>query len=399
MWPFDRKREERASFTQSTPQSFRELVGLALPDEVSVTNESAMGIPSVWAAVNFISGTIAGLPLKVYRKTEGGREAVTSPLAMLLHDAVSAEMTSFEWRKYTMERVLTGGRGLTHITKNRAGRVSAFTPLDPRCVTVKRVEGRKVYHYKEGGFTAQYGADEIIDLPFTLKEDGIGHLGPIMTNKGVLTLAIGAERYAQRFFQGGGVPPFVVSGNFQSSGALSRAADDLEAAVKKAATEGRAALTLPDGLKIDRIGADPDKGQLLETQKFLVEQIARIYNLPPTFLQDLSHGTYSNTEQQDLHFVKHTLKRWVEQFEQELNLKLFRGSDMYAEFSVDGLLRGDFKTRFDGYAQAVQNAVMTPNEARRRENMPDKPNGDDLLIQGATVPLGQQPEQEPPNDP
>jgi HK97 family phage portal protein len=118
-------------------------------------------------------------------------------------------------------------------------------------------------------------------------------------------------------------------------------------------------------------------------------------------LQDLSHGTFSNTEQQDLHFVKHTIKRWVEQFEQELNLKLFgwNSHSRYVEFNLDGLLRGDFKTRMDGYAQGIQNALITPNEARRRENMPDQPNGDNLLIQGATVPLGSQQEtEEAPNE-
>jgi HK97 family phage portal protein len=125
----------------------------------------------------------------------------------------------------------------------------------------------------------------------------------------------------------------------------------------------------------------------------MIEQIARIYSIPPTFLQDLTHGTFSNTEQQDLHFTKHTIKRWIEQFEQEMNLKLFgrNSNSQFVEMNVDGLLRGDFKTRMDGYAQGIQNAILTPNEARRRENLPDDAGGDGLLVQGATVPLGQQP--------
>jgi len=110
-------------------------------------------------------------------------------------------------------------------------------------------------------------------------------------------------------------------------------------------------------------------------------------------LQDLTHGTFSNTEQQDLHFVKHCVKRWVEQFEQEINMKFFgRGSDFYVEFNVDGLLRGDLKTRMEAHATSIQNAIRTPNEVRDIENMPPMANGDDLLIQGATVPLGSQPQ-------
>ncbi len=165
----------------------------------------------------------------------------------------------------------------------------------------------------------------------------------------------------------------------------------MQEAVKRASAEGRSAITMPAGLEIKTLGVDPEKTQLLELSRFCVEEIARIYSLPPTFLQDLSHGTYSNTEQQDLHFVKHTLKRWVEQFEQELNLKLWgRGNNrLYAEFNVDGLLRGDFKTRMEGHAAAIQAGIETPNEAREMENKPSMDGGDRLFIQGANVPLDQ----------
>jgi len=113
--------------------------------------------------------------------------------------------------------------------------------------------------------------------------------------------------------------------------------------------------------------------------------------LPPVFLQDLTHGTFSNTEQQDLHFVKHTVKRWVEQTEAEMNLKLFgRNSAQYVEFNVDGLLRGDFKTRMEAHATSIQNGIRTPNEVRDIENLPPMDEGDNLMIQGATVPIAAQ---------
>lgn len=123
----------------------------------------------------------------------------------------------------------------------------------------------------------------------------------------------------------------------------------------------------------------------------MVEQIARIYSLPPVFLQDLSTGTFASTEQQDLHFVKHTLRRWITQFEEEMNLKLFgRESDLHVRFNVDNLLRGDLKTRMEAHATSVQNGIKTPNEARHEEELAPLPSGDQLLIQGATVPIGQQ---------
>jgi HK97 family phage portal protein len=135
------------------------------------------------------------------------------------------------------------------------------------------------------------------------------------------------------------------------------------------------------------------KGQLVDGRRFQMQEIARIYQLPPVFLQDLTDATFSNSEQQDLHFVKHTLGQWIKRWEQQLNLKLFgpRTRSRFVEFNVDGLLRGDFKTRMDGYATAIQNAILEPDEVRGMENRPAK-GGDaaKLHIQGATVPLGDQ---------
>lgn len=393
---FSRKKpvEERAAVVTQSASDFWQVLGIdALGSSAgeAVTIETAMGVPAVFAAVNFIAGTVAGLPMQVYRKTEAGRERVTAPISAILHDAVNDEMSSFEWRKWMFEQVLTGGRGFTFIERNRAGRIANLWPMDPSGVMVKRVGGRKVYEYRENGAVNQYAAADVIDIPFMLKADGITHRSPIIANREAIGLAQAVTKHGGRFFSQGGVPPFAITGGFQAGAAMERAADDLEAGVKKAARDKRLALVLPTGLEIKPIGADAEKMQMVETQRFCVEQIARIYSIPPTFLQDLSHGTFSNTEQQDLHFVKHTIKRWVEQFEQELNLKLFGrpNTTTYVELNVDGLLRGDFKTRMEGWAQAIMSGQVKPNEARRAENRPDAEGGDRLYMQGATVPIEQ----------
>ena len=390
--------ELRASIeSPSVPISSPNIMAFLGMDGVSEAGEhvnidTALGVPAVWAAVNFLSGTLAGLPLQVYRRTAQGREKVTSGVAPILHDAVNDGMSSFEWRKYFFDQVLTYGRGLTFIERAATGRPINLWPLDPQATSIKRVNGRKVYIYTEAKRHVQYEASEIIDVPFMLTSDMLAHRSPILSNKDVIGLAQAVTKYGAKFFSNGGVPPFAIEGPFSSPSGMQRATEDLQDAVRKAKNENRLALALPQGHTIKHIGADPEKSQLVETQRFTIEQIARIYSIPPTFLQDLTHGTFSNTEQQDLHFTKHTIKRWVEQFEQELNLKLFGRSSnrQYVEVNVDGLLRGDFKTRMDGYAQGVQNAILTPNEARRRENLPDDAEGDRLLVQGATVPLGGQ---------
>jgi HK97 family phage portal protein len=392
--------EERASVEDPTvPISSAQIIDLfsisGMTDAgVSVNVQNALGVPAIWSAVNFISGTIAGLPLNIYRKEKGGRKQSKTRIAQLLHNNVNEETSSFAWRKEVFERVLTSGRSYTLIVRGEREPIRYLWPLETGSVKpMKGTQGQKLYEVKSGRSKKVYEAKDIIDISFMMKDNGVDHYSPILTNKDSIGLGIAATRYGSRFFQNGGVPPFVLMGNFQSAAALNRASADLSNAVKAAAKESRLALTVPNDHELKSIGVDPDKSQLVELKKALIEDYARIYQLPPVFLQDLSHGTFSNTEQQDLHFVKHTVKRWVEQFEQELNLKLFGWDkhDKYVEFNLDGLLRGDFKTRMDGLSTGVQNGMITPNEARRMDNRQDLPGGDQLMIQGATVPLaGQQ---------
>jgi HK97 family phage portal protein len=359
---------------------------------INVTIDSALGVPAIWAAVNFISGTLAGLPLHVYRKTRDGRQRVeTGALAGILHDVANDEMSSFEWRKYLFDQVFTGGRCVSYIERNASGQVVNIWPLDPHHTRVDHVVSGakmvKVYTYKG----IKYQASEVIDITFMLKANQLDIRGPIMTNKDAIGLAIAATKYGSKAFQSGGIPPMTLQGPFQSGAAAQRASEDVAKTTAKLAREGKPVMAIPMGHELKPVGFNPNEMQLIELQRFSIEQIARIYSLPPIFLQDLTNGTYSNTEQQDLHFVKHTLKRWIEQFEQELNLKLFpRGSRQYVEFNVDGLLRGDFKTRMEAHATTIQNGIRTPNEVRDIENMGPMPEGGNLMIQGATVPISTQ---------
>ena len=137
-----------------------------------------------------------------------------------------------------------------------------------------------------------------------LYSDGLTSISPILNSKDAIGLMIAVTKYGAKFFNNGGVPPFVVTGKFETGKALKRASQDLSKAIKDASIEKNLALTLPMNHDIKPIGADPEKSQMVEVKRFQVEEIARIYSLPPVFLQDLTHGTFSNTEQQDLHLVK-----------------------------------------------------------------------------------------------
>lgn len=394
MFGFGKKKEAR-DFTQSSTDrdSIFAIMASGQTDAgVPVNVETALGVPAVWAAVNFLSGTLAGLPLHVYRKQrDGTRKRVKGGIAPILHDAANDGMSSFDWRKQVFESILTHGRSITYIERTNGGRVENLYPLDPTQIKVlRKAGGAKIYQHTEGAIKTTYEASEVIDLPFMLKSDGVSHRSPIHANKNAIGMAIASSQYGSKAFQSGGVPPAVLQGPFSSATGAQRASEDITRVMAENAKDQRQILALPIGHELKVLGFNPGEMQLLDLQRFAVEQIARIYSLPPVFLQDLTHGTFSNTEQQDLHFVKHTVKRWVEQAEQEMNLKLFgRGASQYVEFSVDGLLRGDFKTRMDAHAASIQNGIRTPNEVRELENLGARDEGDKLMIQGATVPIDQ----------
>lgn len=358
----------------------------------SVTPAEAIGLTPVWAAVNFLSAAMADLPLEVYQKTtrKGADRKLKAPICDVLSEAVNETTTSVDWREVFFSEVFQDGRGYTYIERDDAGEpVNLFHLEEARTTPRRDAQGRVFYDYRRlDGRQITYSAGDVIDLAFLRKPDMVNHYRPLQTCRAALRQDLNAQKYANTVFGKNGVPPYTLKGAFQGAKAAAAAAADVLKVARRTAEEGKAIMPLPSGVELQRLGTDPDKMQLTDARRFGVEQAARIYQLPPMFLQDLSKGTFANTEQQDLHLVKHTLRRWVKKFEAELTLKLFgRGSKRYVKMNLDGLLRGDFKARIEGLAKAVQNAIMTPNEARALEDREPMPGGDSLMIQGATVPI------------
>jgi phage portal protein BeeE len=335
----------------------------------AVTIESALTVPAVWAAVSFLSRTLAALPLHAFRKAGDGPEKIAGGLETLIHEAPNPEWTSFKLRQHFWQQVFTGGRGLLYIERSGSNIVGLW-PIDPSNVQIKRsTTGQTTYHV--GGKV--YSAANVIDISFMLRADGLGHYGPIAQGALAIQLALAMNSYGSSFFAGGGIPPLALTGPLPAGPeAMRRALADVQRAIDAARESGKQ-----------------------------VEEIARIYNLPPVFLQDLTRATFTNAEQQDLHLVKHLIGQWAEALEEEMNLKLFgqRNGGRYVEHNLDGLLRGDYATRMEGHSKAIQNAIRTPDEVRALENLPSKPNGDKLMIQGATVPLGTEPKEPEPQAP
>jgi HK97 family phage portal protein len=370
---------------------------VALP---AVTIESALTVPAVWAAVSFLSRTLAALPLHAYRNTDGKGARIEGGLETLIHEAPNPEWTSFKLRQHFWQQVFTGGRGLLYIERSGSNIIGLY-PIDPTKATITRSPlGQTTYTVG----SKVYQASEIVDVPFMLRADGLCHYGPISQGAAVIQLALSMNSYGANVFARGGVLPLAVVGPPGSGPEVTkRMVNDIAQLIQVAKDEGKQLFPLPTGYDIKQIGFDPEKGQMVEGQRFAVEQIARLYNMPPVFLQDLTNGTFSNTEQQDLFFVKHLVGQWAQALEEEMNLKLFgqRNGGRYVEHNLDGLLRGDFKTRADAVAALVNAAVYKPNEGRKYMGQEEdsNPAADKLYIQGATVPLEKSGEAKPGSAP
>lgn len=390
-------RETRDSIeNQNVPvssENFLAYFGIQSMNLPAVTIDSALAVPAVWAAVAFLSRTLASLPLHGYRNTKEGPKRLTGRIETVVNSAPNPEQGSFKFRQWFWQQVFTGGRGLAWIERTPQG-VDSIWPMDPTRTTIQRSGGRVLYQYGDATHPVKtYPAEDVIDIPFMLFHDGLRHYGPITMASKAIQLALSMNDYASNFFAGGGVPPLALTGPLPTgTDAMKRAQADIKRSVDAAKNANEPIFPIPAGYTLNPVGIDPAKGQMVEARRFQVEEIARAFQLPPVFLQDLTHGTFSNTEQQNLMLVQHLVGQWVEAFEDELNLKLFGrdSTSRYIEHDLNGLLRGDFVTRMAGMASGVQNGLLTPNEGRALDNRPALENGDKLYIQGATVPLGTQ---------
>jgi HK97 family phage portal protein len=358
----------------------------------AVTVETALGVPAVWAAVAFLSRTMASLPLHAYRVTADGPMRIKGGLSKLVDEAANDEWTSYDWREYLFWQTFTEGRGLSWIERSGSSIVGIW-PMETAKTSVELRAGQRFYRYSDDAGSKVYPAADVIDVPFALRPDRLRAYSPIDKCRNAIGLAIAMETYAANFFKGGGVPPLALVGPLpQGPEAMKRAMGDMNRAVDNARSADKPIFPMPPGHELKPVGFEPEKGQMTEARRMQIEEIARAFQLPPVFLQDLSRATFSNAEQQDLHLVKHLIGQWAKRFEQQLNLKLFgrRNANRYVEHNLDGLMRGDFKTRAEAVARLVQVGVYTPNIGANymgQEANPD-PNADRLYMQGAMVPLG-----------
>src|SRR5574338_595344 len=242
----------------------------------NVNIDSALTVPAVWAAVSFLSRTLAALPLHAYRNGKDGPQKIEGGLETLIHEAPNPEWTAFKLRQHFWQQVFTGGRGLLYIERSGSN-IVALWPIDPTKAQIKR-SPTGVTTYKVGNNV--YSSSEVIDVPFMLKADGICHYGPIAQGAKVIQLALAMNEYGARFFAGGGVPPLALEGPLPvGPEAMKRAMQDVQRAIDAARQNDTPIFGIPPSYKLTPVGFDPEKGQMTDAHRFVVEQIARIFQM------------------------------------------------------------------------------------------------------------------------
>ena len=360
-----------------------------------VNERSAMQMTAVYSCVRILSEAVAGLPLHLYRYTDNGNteKVVDNPLYFLLHDEPNPEMTSFLFRETLMTHLLLWGNAYAQIIRNGKGEVMSLYPLMPNRMSVDRDDkGNLFYLYQvtesdapslKQGNVRLYPSD-VLHIP-GLGFDGLVGYSPIAMAKNAIGLAIATEEYGAKFFANGATP----GGLLEYPGTVKN-----PEAVRDSWNKGfsgnnsHKVAILEEGMKYTPISISPNEAQFLETRKFQIDEIARIFRVPPHMVGDLDRSSFSNIEQQSLEFVKYTLEPWLVRWEQSLVRALIPQKDKsnyFIKFNVDGLLRGDYQGRMSGYAIARQNGWMSANDIRELENLdriPSDEGGDLYLING-----------------
>ena len=367
-----------------------------------VNERTAMQTTAVYACVRILAEAVASLPLHVYEyQDDGGKKLVHDhPLYYLLHDEPNPEMTSFVFRETLMSHLLIWGNAYAQIIRDGAGSVLGLYPLLPDKMDVQRDDRGNIYYVysrnsDENPMFKEYGniklkAEDVLHIP-GLGFDGLIGYSPIAMAKNAVGMTLACEEYGASFFANGANP----GGVLEHPGVLKDPSKVRESwnSVYRGVNNAHKIAVLEEGMKYQQIGIPPEEAQFLETRKFQINEIARLYRIPPHMVGDLDKSSFSNIEQQSLEFVKYTLDPWVIRWEQSLQRSLLLPGEKgkyFIKLNVDGLLRGDYQSRMNGYAVGRQNGWFSANDIREMENMnpiPDEEGGNLYLVNGAMTKL------------
>lgn len=346
-----------------------------------ISEENALENAAVWNAITILSTIPAMLPLNLYqRQSKGKQKATDHPYHKLLWIQPNPEMTAMPFREAMMGHLLTWGNAYIEKEWAESGYIKALWPIPPNRIRPERSKatGRLIYYFKRNDGTEQtLTRDNIIHIP-AFGGNGLMGYSPIRMHKEALGLAKAMEEFGAGFFGRGATPGAVL----QHPETVSEEAQDrLKKQVHKAVgglDNAHRLLILEEGMTWNKIGLPPEEAQFIQSRTFEIDEVARIYNLPPHLLKQLNRATFSNIEELGLEFVDYSLMPWLKRVEQNFTVQMHlveNGSGLFYEHNVDALLRGNITTRYAAYAQGRQWGWLSADDIRELENMNPLPDG------------------------
>lgn len=337
-----------------------------------VSADGAMRLSAVWACVRILSETLASMPFCMYRfKSNGGKQFITDhPIARLFNKAPNAFQTPFEWREMLQSHLVLRGNAFNQIITDRKGVITALLPMHPDRIKIEMLAGGE-YRYRvlqPNGQDLVLSRGEVWHLR-GLSFDGIMGLNPIELARDSIGMGLSAQEYGARFFQNDAKPGGVIEfdGTFKDQTARANFLASWQKG-QSGSNRGKTAV-MEHGMKFKEVGLNNADAQFIESRKFQVTEIARMFRVPPHMIADLDRATFSNIEHQSLEFVLHTMTPWAERWESSIETSLLLDSeeDLEIEFDFTSLLRGDHTARAAYYNSGIATGWLTRNEARLME--------------------------------
>lgn len=342
----------------------------------AVTPESAQGVGACYAAVALIAEAIGSLPLKLYRQDGDDRKAATEhPLHTVLHRAPNGQQSATEFWEWMVSSMLLTGNAYAKVTRGFDGQVRSLDPMVTDRVTIMR-KGETIAGYEytnRDGVRERLLPAEVFHLRHRAGNDPLVGVSPIAAARAVIQLAQAEAQHGQSTFDNGTRASGIISmpGRLKPEQRQAIAAS-WASQYAGGANAGKVPV-MEEGSTFTPISLSLADSEWVAARRFSVEEICRIFKVPPVLLADLSHSTYSNSVAMDMFFAKHTLGRHLSAIEGAINRQLLTpqaARTMYAEFSLEGLLRGASTERAAFYSSAIASGWMLKSEARKLENLP-----------------------------
>jgi HK97 family phage portal protein len=352
------------------------------PDANVFDTDKALTLTAVWCAIRLLAESVSSLPISVYTKQTNGDklEDTKSPIYNLVKFKPNYYQNKITFFEFIMLSICTEGNSYVQIVRNNSGTPVQLICLDPSNVTVV-VNNNELFYQIDGG--AVLDSSDILHFK-TITDDGVTGLSPIDQCAKALNWGVSLEEFGSTFFSNGAKPSSILqTDRALSDTALQRLKTSFNSNYAKL-KNSNSTIVLEEGLTFKPISISPEQAQFLSSRQFSIEEVARIFNVPPHMLKDLSKSSFNNIEMQSQEFVTYTLMPYLTRIEQEMNLKLFRTNQLgktFVEFNVNGLLRGDVKSRTEAYKTAITNGYMSINEVRQKENMNSIDGGDKHFMQ------------------